>query len=104
LKIYFIQAEDGIRDFHVTGVQTCALPISAPEGVQVRTEVRMDLRPRDCSREQSDEFLRVVGPLLVESMRMHLRVNSRGRTQERKIGRASCRERERNKLGCVDGR
>src|SRR5690606_26110470 len=23
-------AEDGIRDFHVTGVQTCALPISAP--------------------------------------------------------------------------
>src|SRR5690606_41656552 len=25
---FFIQAEDGIRDFHVTGVQTCALPIS----------------------------------------------------------------------------
>src|SRR5690606_39516294 len=24
----FFQAEDGIRDFHVTGVQTCALPIS----------------------------------------------------------------------------
>src|SRR5207302_5708161 len=24
------QAEDGIRDFHVTGVQTCALPISFP--------------------------------------------------------------------------
>src|SRR5690606_39310315 len=24
----FLQAEDGIRDFHVTGVQTCALPIS----------------------------------------------------------------------------
>src|SRR5690606_7347965 len=23
----FLQAEDGIRDFHVTGVQTCALPI-----------------------------------------------------------------------------
>src|SRR5207302_7055975 len=26
---FFFQAEDGIRDFHVTGVQTCALPISA---------------------------------------------------------------------------
>src|SRR5690606_39807943 len=25
----FFQAEDGIRDFHVTGVQTCALPIYA---------------------------------------------------------------------------
>src|SRR5690606_21915289 len=26
---FVFQAEDGIRDFHVTGVQTCALPISA---------------------------------------------------------------------------
>src|SRR5690625_1534980 len=26
--IFFFQAEDGIRDGHVTGVQTCALPIS----------------------------------------------------------------------------
>src|SRR5690606_40363174 len=25
--VFFFQAEDGIRDFHVTGVQTCALPI-----------------------------------------------------------------------------
>src|SRR5690606_39832908 len=24
---FVFQAEDGIRDFHVTGVQTCALPI-----------------------------------------------------------------------------
>src|SRR6266700_7243341 len=33
---FFFQAEDGIRDFHVTGVQTCALPISngpADDGV-----------------------------------------------------------------------
>src|SRR5690606_40887621 len=29
---FFFQAEDGIRDFHVTGVQTCALPISAAGG------------------------------------------------------------------------
>src|SRR5690606_39672069 len=26
--VFFLQAEDGIRAFHVTGVQTCALPIS----------------------------------------------------------------------------
>src|SRR5690606_40022110 len=37
---FFFQAEDGIRDFHVTGVQTCALPIFAvpaldPVGVQL---------------------------------------------------------------------
>src|SRR5690625_4149738 len=29
MLIFFLQAEDGIRDGHVTGVQTCALPIFA---------------------------------------------------------------------------
>src|SRR5215475_7893976 len=28
---FFFQAEDGIRDFHVTGVQTCALPITGAQ-------------------------------------------------------------------------
>src|SRR5699024_6314459 len=28
--VFFFQAEDGIRDRNVTGVQTCALPILAP--------------------------------------------------------------------------
>src|SRR5207253_4531956 len=27
INYFFLQAEDGIRDGHVTGVQTCALPI-----------------------------------------------------------------------------
>src|SRR6266511_5223264 len=35
LIFFFFQAEDGIRDFHVTGVQTCALPIS--EGCSTST-------------------------------------------------------------------
>src|SRR5690625_7512761 len=34
--VFFFQAEDGIRDGHVTGVQTCALPIS-DVGVVVAT-------------------------------------------------------------------
>src|SRR5690606_233105 len=29
IVLFFFHAEDGIRDFHVTGVQTCALPIFA---------------------------------------------------------------------------
>src|SRR5206468_8204263 len=29
-QLFFFQAEDGIRDLIVTGVQTCALPISPP--------------------------------------------------------------------------
>src|SRR5690625_5217542 len=32
---FFFQAEDGIRDGHVTGVQTCALPISSLLGASV---------------------------------------------------------------------
>src|SRR5690606_40156160 len=56
------QAEDGIRDFHVTGVQTCALPISTtlakaapltakdfPAGWKVHTEGRVrTLGPDSC--------------------------------------------------------
>src|SRR5262249_58888392 len=30
--LFFFQAEDGIRDWSVTGVQTCALPISSRRG------------------------------------------------------------------------
>src|SRR2546430_9166427 len=31
IVFFFFQAEDGIRDLTVTGVQTCALPISASQ-------------------------------------------------------------------------
>src|SRR5688500_19913250 len=34
--IFFFQAEDGIRDYKVTGVQTCALPISQMRGASMR--------------------------------------------------------------------
>src|SRR5690606_40185268 len=37
-SIFFFQAEDGIRDFHVTGVQTCALPILAQSVAQLFAE------------------------------------------------------------------
>src|SRR5256885_17157313 len=36
--IFFFQAEDGIRDYKVTGVQTCALPIWKDQGVQEITQ------------------------------------------------------------------
>src|SRR6185312_7618293 len=36
---FFFQAEDGIRDLIVTGVQTCALPIS-PDGTRLVTAVQ----------------------------------------------------------------
>src|SRR2546430_10634618 len=34
LFFFFFQAEDGIRDLTVTGVQTCALPIFGPIGLR----------------------------------------------------------------------
>src|SRR5215204_6609062 len=37
---FFFQAEDGIRDHCVTGVQTCALPICPRRGVVTRSSSR----------------------------------------------------------------
>src|SRR5439155_5357654 len=47
---FFFQAEDGIRDGHVTGVQTCALPISPPDasrdaGLGLRLGMRLVALP-----------------------------------------------------------
>src|SRR6266700_5198991 len=57
---FFFQAEDGIRDFHVTGVQTCALPIliyaelsigfrriEELEAVLARTQIGIEEIPRE---------------------------------------------------------
>src|SRR5690606_39579684 len=38
------QAADGIRDFHVTGVQTCALPILATPPPRPKAAVKPDVR------------------------------------------------------------
>src|SRR5690625_7553519 len=38
---FFFQAEDGIRDGHVTGVQTCALPILEKYGVNTTEDVKV---------------------------------------------------------------
>src|SRR5262249_59657508 len=46
--IFFFQAEDGIRDWSVTGVQTCALPILIPpdrEGQRVGPRDRRGAAP-----------------------------------------------------------
>src|SRR5205809_420668 len=36
---FFFQAEDGIRDVAVTGVQTCALPISPPRCARISNAI-----------------------------------------------------------------
>src|SRR5256885_13121793 len=50
LAALFFQAEDGIRDYKVTGVQTCALPIWLPGDVRRRRGGRVPAqlaRPAD---------------------------------------------------------
>src|SRR6266403_5118095 len=55
---FFFQAEDGIRDLYVTGVQTCALPISArrpgkPAGTISIVDPGADDNPTDCRGSRS---------------------------------------------------
>src|SRR5690606_11192927 len=56
---FFFQAEDGIRDFHVTGVQTCALPICAQVGSQV-TGVVLERRVKEGDRVEPGDVLAVL--------------------------------------------
>src|SRR5262249_59893081 len=76
---FFFQAEDGIRDWSVTGVQTCALPIwltrlSVPLPVEAHT-ISVRLLGRDALMlDDSSTTIAPGGP-------------------PREIGRASCRER-----------
>src|SRR5215211_5439042 len=46
LFFFFFQAEDGIRDHCVTGVQTCALPISWPDSMRPSFTHRLRMRSR----------------------------------------------------------
>src|SRR5256886_4388110 len=53
IVFFFFQAEDGIRDLTVTGVQTCALPISHVSAFVSRDDYRWrSWRPLSGSRTQ----------------------------------------------------
>src|SRR5690625_7862051 len=85
---FFFQAEDGIRDGHVTGVQTCALPISLPRfGSTVRsTEPTPD---RWAGMPRSPRRAGPPGRAASASSGRTARV---ARSKGLEIGRASCRE------------
>src|SRR5690606_32009297 len=60
--------EDGIRDFHVTGVQTCALPIFGPIAQTKWVDEMSKL-----GREKQKQFLRYCNHLLEQSIRLRVR-------------------------------
>src|SRR5690606_41078736 len=64
----FFQAEDGIRDFHVTGVQTCALPIS--EEIERARDLARRLGIPYIAREGSIEALGAKAVLVVTKERL----------------------------------
>src|SRR5205807_7893027 len=72
---FFFQAEDGIRDYKVTGVQTCALPIFAPVA-----------RAREDHPEIPTALERVEGRLERDVVVCNLR------SEERRVGK-ECRSR-----------
>src|SRR5690606_41616202 len=87
---FFFQAEDGIRDFHVTGVQTCALPIFLRRGAPV-VAVATHTPDRVAPVQKVFETCALPGDRTVVT---HHRDSRRGREEVMlKIGRASCGER-----------
>src|SRR5256885_5938686 len=84
---FFFQAEDGIRDYKVTGVQTCALPIYMSSGIG---------QTRDASNWW---FGAQIMPKNVEALfdiintELSAVFNSKVLEADIEIGRASCRER-----------
>src|SRR3712207_6885652 len=86
---FFFQAEDGIRDIGVTGVQTCALPISA---VPLKTMfARSPIPTLSVSGVVSFETGRL-SPVS-EASAVCSATERINRPSVGKIGRASCRER-----------
>src|SRR5256884_3692251 len=94
-SLFFFQAEDGIRDVAVTGVQTCALPISSgiwrPLGFEVWDTARIAaVRPLVAVEEDGGGVLTVH----VDVERAPAQHDDLGvtRSEERRVGK-ECRSR-----------
>src|SRR3989442_7965228 len=75
MLFFFFQAEDGIRDADVTGVQTCALPISGRAGGDFRPENLLLLDPHPGLHPR--EYGRPVEPAALERLARGLRAPRR---------------------------
>src|SRR3712207_9411931 len=85
--MFVFQAEDGIRDIGVTGVQTCALPILQLELLEDVAHVVLHGVLAD---EQLAGDLAVVEPLGHEAEHLELSIGQR--SEERRVGK-ECRSR-----------
>src|SRR5947209_17428354 len=79
---FFFQAEDGIRDIGVTGVQTCALPIYR----RMARSIHLEDATHDDGRNRVDED--------IHPLRFAL-VFTPNRTRDVAVGQPACRSEER---------
>src|SRR2546429_3508041 len=86
---FFFQAEDGIRDVAVTGVQTCALPIFAYETSSHNTLFLLSHTLSQHAPHEPYTYL-AIGTYYLSTNRIS---EARRFFSKAKIGRASCRER-----------
>src|SRR5438046_6785374 len=91
---FFFQAEDGIRDWSVTGVQTCALPISSsPEDVRPVIIARLIIRHAGAdSRLAATRAPRLSAVPRAAAMRTATSGVRSTRSEERRVGKG-CRGR-----------
>src|SRR5256885_11421849 len=85
---FFFQAEDGIRDYKVTGVQTCALPIWIRRGTSGGGSIDLRATPTTTPRGAADDTT----PYGASDDTVPKRV-SRSSVPATEIGRGSGRER-----------
>src|SRR2546430_3236775 len=90
--IFFFQAEDGIRDLTVTGVQTCALPIWNREALHVPQTLPYFGLGQRASCDMKNSF-RLFGIFKIDVLlRIRCRVYGEVRSEERRVGK-ECRSR-----------
>src|SRR5438093_10708781 len=99
MHFFFFQAEDGIRDWSVTGVQTCALPISTSrERYEKESPAAYAiLQGSNMHRKLSTSFAARVMILMVlrsEERRVGKSVDLEDRRDIKKMNRSSKRTRE----------
>src|SRR5437016_9018279 len=87
---FFFQAEDGIRDWSVTGVQTCALPILL---AAFHTHPLIILGNQVYPNWFYEAPLILHGKSSAARVEWMISILERTRAAQREIGRASCRER-----------
>src|SRR5689334_24660621 len=92
-RCFFFQAEDGIRVGTVTGVQTCALPISYDRALLDRARDRAPRRLVEYWAHEASLIPPTTWPLLDFRMRRAREDAWGGMRRVAQIGRASCRER-----------